>query len=247
MRIVSGQFNGTGAAVYLCIGFIPDYVKIINPEDGITGATLRWYRNMRAAEVTGGILNEADGTAHVAKTAGQAIDPYYGGDILTSSNQTSTTYGEGVYLGWDNRDLKADTDHVASEIDTWMLDTSGSRTGSFNADVKNGLAAVIASGTGSGHIGEGSRITIRETVGQKVKTVFIEDPGNGGQDAGEADDEVTLSEDVKSGTVLRITPAFDLAPIAVGNVTPAGFKLSLTSLVNDNNELQYFEAAKYDY
>jgi len=235
MKMVQGTFNGTGAAVYICCGFIPDYVRVQNLEDGIVGGFIQWRRGFRSAEVVEGIFDEADGTACVAKTAGQGIAPFEGSVLLTSSNQTSTAYGEGVYLGWDNEDYRKNLTYgyKTAIIDTWDLDTLGNRTGSFNSDI-------VASGS---RIGEGSVITIKESMGQAIKQAVIEALA---ASQGVADDEVTLSRALKTGTVERITGMYSMAPIATGKVTPAGFLLSMTSLVNDDNEIQHFEAAKYD-
>lgn len=234
MKMVSGAFNGTGAAVYLCLGFVPDWVRIYSSEDA-EGAHLIWGRQFRAAESNNGSMRHGTGQAITLYTAGLGIEPYEGGDLLTSANQTSTGYGEGVYLGWDGTDYRQDSTYgyIDAVIDTWTLTTSGTRKGKFNDDVP-------ASGS---RIGEGSEITIRETGSGITKKAIIEAVAAG---AGKSDDEVTLSRAIASGEILRISGMYSLAPIAVGKTTPAGFKLNVTTDINVDGEIQYFEAAVHD-
>ena len=234
-KTVQGVWNGTGAACVVCIGFIPDWVELINPEDGIVGATLKWDRWMRAAETTDGILNEADGTAHVAQTAGNAIRPYFGGDTMDTTLQTDVTYGGGVYLGFDPvgdyRYLSSDPgpfargDATTATINSWTLGNSGNRTGNFNSDVD---------GT---YIGEGSKITI------DGRTYFIEALT---ATQGSAANEVTLSYAAATGAVERITGMQSMIPIPIGTVAPAGFHCARTTLINDNDETVFFRAGTYD-
>lgn len=242
MKKIAKTFNGTGAEVKLCIGFIPDYVRIIALEDADIGM-IEWYRSASALEVARGIHNVGSSGAvqQDARTVSDGgIVVYRGGEILTSSMQTSTTYGEGVYLAAGGMtDLKADTSKGGvSVITDWNLDTSANRTGHFNADVLS-LA-------GSGRIGEGSKIVIRETTTNKVIETFIHTAGNGSGNAGGGADEVTLNESVKSGSVLYLGGMYDLEPLAVGSMTPAGVTLEMTSIVNVNDEMQLIYAEQYD-
>ena len=234
---VAGTFNGTAAAVYICIGFVPDWVRVVALEDADIGHTW-WSKHFRAAEVSHGIhyVGSSNATQQDARTASDGgILPFVGLDILTSTEQTSTSYGEGVYLGWDDKDYRQDNDYGydANVIDTWTLDTSANRTGKFNEDT---IATVS-------RIGEGSQIWIRETASGLVKRAVIEACTAG---AGEADDEVTLSEAINSGTILRISGMYSMAPIAVNRGAPAGFKVEHTTVVNVNDEIQFFEAGTYD-
>jgi hypothetical protein len=227
-KIVSGTFNGTGLASYICLGFVPDWVRIRGLESS-TLATLRWSKNFRAADCDNGV-EEHVGSTYIqpaAATAGTAIEPYFGGDKLTSTTQPTLTYGGQIYyLGWDLKDYRG-TDIAAGSdaIGTWTLDTSGNRTGHFNNDVV---------GT---YIGEGSRITIDGRD-------YLIEALTAGQ--GIAANEVTLNYAVATGDVERISGMYDLAAIPVGNVTPAGFKLNMTTPVNATGEMQWFEAGLYD-
>jgi hypothetical protein len=250
MNMVSGLFNGTGANVTLCIGFIPDYVKVYNLEDaGSLFAKLEWWREMRLVGATRG-LAEVTGTTYRAidlrTVADEGIVLYRGGEILTTTNQTSTSYGAGVFLGWDKTDYKADlVNGVAAPITTWTLGSSTNRTGNFNANLLHALAAAGGNGTGS-RIGVGSKIVIREAQTRATKEAFVEVGANAAAAAGSAANSVTLSEAIGSGEVLYIGGAMDMAPLAIGVTTSAGFTLEAATNINDTaNEVHFFEAIKY--
>ena len=221
-KIVSGTFNGTGATVYICCGFIPDKVMLRNCE-ATTCLLARWSRHSRSAEQIAGVL-ETQGVSS-ALAVGAGIAPYRGGDALTSTIQTSVGYGEGVYLGFDKKDYRGlDIVSGSAAIDTWTLDTNGNRTGHFNNDVV---------GT---YIGEGSEICIDGKW-------YVIEAVTAGQ--GVSADEVTLSEAVASGVVEHISGMYDLSPLAVGSLTPAGFYVKSNTL-NGNGELMLFEAELFD-
>lgn len=234
MRVVSGTYNGTGAAVYLCLGFIPDEFHLLAAEDGDLGE-LHWDRWARAAEISDGIL-EVTGTTYrqyTAQTAGNGAEPYFGEDILTSTTQSSTTYGEGVYLGWDFVDYKADTSYgVASALTDWTLGSSANRTGNVNANTVSGS-----------RIGEGSRILIQENTTGAIKDVFVE-AWTAGQ--GATANQITLSLSVATGKVRYVGGMYSMKPLAVGSTTPKGVKINNTTVVNVNDEIQYFKAILHD-
>ena len=222
---VSGVFNGTGAAVYLCVGFVPRKVYLKNIES--TECVIEWTsENMRcqAGAMAGGWLYTNGVPAPVIASAG--VRQYEGGDLLTSANQTSVTYGEGVFLGLDLKDYRADNTYGAASgvIDTWNF-VSG-LTGYLNT-------AKVASGN---RIGAGSRIRIKEDSSGLVKEAGI----TAITSDGEVSAEVTLSRAIGSGKIVYIGGFYDMAPIALGKVAPAGILLSDTTLnVNDNTI--YFE------
>ena len=213
---IGGTFNGTGAAAYLCIGFIPDFVEVRSVED-TDAAVVVWNKHFRSAEQDNGIVyHTASGIVPVLKTAGTGIEPYEGGDAMTTTNQTSVGNGEGIFLRRDAKDYKAtDITSGSDAIDAWVLDTSGSRSGSFNNDVV---------GT---YIGEGSEICI------DGKWYVIEELAAG---EGITNDEVVLSRAAASGVVECITNMYDYSPVPIGDVAPAGFKLNLDAIVNVNDE-----------
>ena len=227
MRI-GGKFNGTGADVYICCGFVPDFVKVWNIE-GATPLSLEWNVGMTASVLCNeGILRPADGGATQDLANGEGLKPYQGGDLLTTTTQSSVTYGEGVYLVEDSHDYRRFTtggvigDAVAVDITTWTLYSA--YTGHFNEDV-NGT-----------YIGEGSRIMID---GKWYTIVVLAGA------SGEATSEVTLNETgVPSGNVEAIYGMYGFKPLAVGKVTPAGFRISNTTL-NANDKTIVFEAGTY--
>jgi len=234
MKCVTGTFNGTGAAVYICCGFVPDKVTVWAPEDSELAHVL-WSRSFTAAESNNGFLNHGGDQTFSLYTKGNGIEPYEGGDVLTSSTQSSVAYGEGVYLKFDLQDYRANTSYgcVSDTIDTWTLDTSANSTGHFNEDV-------VSSGN---RIGEGSRIIIDETLtGKRIETLI--EAVTAGQ--GESADEVTLARAVKAGKVRFIGGMYTTIPIPVGDTTPAGFKLNATTDINENDQIQAFEAVLFD-
>lgn len=231
MRRIGGTFNGTGADVYLCIGFVPDWVRVWNLE-GTQRIMLEWNINMmRAAEVVEGIqLTAADQTA-AALTIGTGLLPYYGGVTLSSTLAGTTTYGEGVYLKWDHNDyrkLAANSpngigDASTEDIVKWTLDTAAANTGHFNA------------GVAETYIGEGSKIIIDGKIYSIVALTTD----------GDAADQVTLSHSVKTGEIQFIGGMYDFKPMVAGEVTAEGFLISNTT-VNVNDAMIAFEAGKYD-
>ena len=135
MKYVSGSFNGTGADLYIGIGFIPDFVRVWNCEAS-TSAVNEWNCNMRAADAAGGFAIAAAATK-VALAAGIAI--YRGGTKLTSAST--------VYLKKDPAPDKRASGTLGT-ISKWTLDTSGNRTGKFDY------------GCNTSYVGEGSKIRI---------------------------------------------------------------------------------------
>lgn len=223
---VSGVFNGTGAAVYLCVGFVPRKVYLKNVENS-TEYVIEWTdANLRcqAGASAGGWLYTNGIPAPVIASAG--VRQYEGGDLLTSANQTSTAYGDGIFLGLDLKDYRADNSYGASSgvIDTWTFD--GTLSGHWNV-------AAVSSGA---RIGAGSRILIKEDSSGLVKEAGITAISN----QGAAASEVTLSRLIGSGSITYIGGLYDMAPLALKKVAPAGILLSDTTL-NANDNTIYFE------
>ncbi len=236
MKIIQGHFNGTGADVYLCLGTIPYNIVMWNLESA-TVETYEWDRAMLHDILTVEGLGRPKGGGAVLDLAfGEGIAPYYGGDLMTTSNQTSVTYGEGVYLERDDTDYRFYTvaaagitgDAATTDITTWTLDTAATPTGHFNGDV-----------TGT-YIGEGSLIRIRagQGSGQHVYEATITALTAG---QGVSSDEVTLSMAVPSGTVEYIGGKYGYSPVAIGKVTKPGVFISNTTL-NANDGMVGFRA-----
>lgn len=74
---VVGTYEGTGAAINVVLGFVPDYVKIINTEDG--DAVHEWFKGMAAGTsiatlaAAGPVLNAADGVTEYEGTEGEGF------------------------------------------------------------------------------------------------------------------------------------------------------------------------------
>jgi len=215
MKTITGNFNGTGADLYLCIGFIPDWVKVWNLE-GTQQILLDWnIQMMRTADVSEGLQFTAADVTAAACTAGGGVIPYYGGTLLTSTLAGTVTYGEGVFLKRDDKDYRYggdDGDATSEDIDTWTLYSA--YTGHFNEDI-----------TGT-YIGEGSEIVI------DGKRYMIQVCAGA---AGETDGEVTLSHTgVPSGNVEYIGGMYKYKPMIAGEVAKDGFLLANTTINVDD-------------
>lgn len=233
MKAAGGKFNGTGADVYLCIGFVPDFVWLINQTD--LGEQLIWNKYMTvAAHVEGMSMRDNAAAEDLAATEG--IRPYFGGDTLTAAQAGTTTYGEGVYLRPENKDWRYGTDRQPSggtgegdsdTIDTWTLQTPGNRTGKFNED----------SDSNATHLGVGSAIQIDGLW-------YAVTAWTAGQ--GEADNEVTLNFAAKSGRVGKIEGRLGYTPVLTGETTKAGFLLQENTNMNVDDQVINFWATEFD-
>ena len=232
MKTVGGKFNGTGAAVYVCCGFVPDWVRIWVPDAADTGARAFWTKHSGAHNAVEGCVYDHDGTSFAEYAAAAGISEYYGGVTLTATQAGTTTYGEGVYLTWDNHDYRRFTnaalgivgDAVAEDINKWTLDTAATPTGHFNEDV-NGTYVGIAS---------------RICIDGRWYTITVLTATQG-----EGTDEVELNYAAKSGVVQHIEGKYSMKPMVAGQITPAGFLISATAVINVNDEIQVFEAGTY--
>jgi hypothetical protein len=232
-KIVGGRWNGTGADVYICCGFVPDYVYCVNLSDPCE--EILWIKYMTIAAAVEGLAWH-DVTTVGDQAATEGIRPYEGGDTLTSDMAGTTTYGEGVYLKHDPRDYHWGTgsnagpgnregDAVSETINSWTLNTAANRTGQFNEDV-----------TGT-YIGAGSEIQIDQLWYVITAVTAL---------AGEAADEVTLNYPAPSGVVNRIKGKYGYIPMVAGDITPAGFKVEENTHLNANDQVCVFMAMKFD-
>lgn len=227
-QIIGGRFHGKGAALHVCIGFIPDWVKMWNVELN-TPAYFTWNKNMAQVLCNEGIFRDEDGGALEDIAQGAGIQTYYGGATLTSTTQPSVVYGHADvnYIEVDDIDYRYGgggiADATSDDIVKWTL-YSG-YTGYFNEDV-----------TGT-YIGPGSSICIDG----KWYSIMVLAAGEG-----EATDEVTLDHTgVTSGVVEFIGGAYGFHPIPVGDVTKDGFYIQETT-VNASGHIVAFEAGTYD-
>lgn len=163
---LSGTFNGTGAALYLCIGFMPDWVKLWNSET-TDEERMVWSRNMRGAELGDGIRKDDDGTI-TPLTVGNGIQIYRGGDVMSAA---STTYLVPTYT--DRRDAG-----TGSTIDTWTLGSTTNRTGNWN-DVCN--TTYVGEGSLINIDGKWARITALTSNGEQANEVTLDEALPSGQ------------------------------------------------------------------
>lgn len=238
---VQYTFQGTGADLYLCLGFIPDYVQVLNAELS-TGTRWEWYRNAGCAEIVKGIELAAADVAFDALAIGdKGIKIYDGGDLMTATNQTALTYAGAVYVRPDGRDYRLiSTDAInpgdgsGGSITTWTLGNSGNRTGNFNANVV---------GT---YVGEGSRIKIRPSRYAAFPEYDAMMIASISANTGSAANSVTLDRAVPSGEVVRIGPMFDMIAVPRGEVTQPGILLEfLTSEMGVSGDTHIIVAEKF--
>ena len=237
MQVIQGHFEGTGAALYLQLGCIPYQIRIYNL-GGATPDEIIWDRGM-AVDIltTEGLVRTGDGGAVVDNVFGAGISPYYGGELLTSTNQTDVTYGGGVYIERDDTNYKSypnaaagiSGDAATVDITTWTLDTAATPTGHFNGDV-----------TGT-YIGPGSEIRIVSGGGSGKHTyrAWIQTLTAG---QGVTANEVRLSWAVPSGRVDFIGGQYGYKPSAIGTVTKPGIVLNMVTPINVNAEHHCFTA-----
>ena len=236
MHILQGHFLAIGATHYLCLGAIPLDIKFWGLE-GATPDTVEWDRTMIHDILTvEGIMRPTGGGAVVDYAFGEGVAPYYGGDLMSTSNQTNVTYGSGIYIMRDDKDYRHYTNAAAGisgdasteTIDTWTLDTAATPSGHFNGDV-----------AGS-YITKGSLIRIQENnVPNRKYEVAITNALSG---TGVAANEVYLSMAVPNGKVTFIGGYAGYKPVPIGNVTEPGMKINLTTTPFVNDEMVAFRA-----
>jgi len=231
MQILRGCFNGTGAAVNLCLGVIPDSFKYMNVEVATNPETVEWAKGMMKENTAwGGIyIKGSDGVRTKLTTSG--VRPYYGGDLVTAANQT-VTYADATYLQWDRKNYQADYDYGSgtdgTPLNAWTLDTTANRTGHWNV-------AKVASGA---RIGVGSTIRIKENSTGQVKESCVVALTSDGEQA----DEITLAESIGTGTITYIGAMYDLIWVPIGKITPKGVSLLGETIANVENNMIVFEA-----
>jgi hypothetical protein len=227
--VIAGTFNGTGAAVTICLGFIPDWVKVRNLENSGAHLTVEWSKHMRTAEMSEGLLQSIDigGNAYSAGTGltranAVGVTIYRGGVYLASASST-------ILVRDPNPDKRsANVANGYAKIDTWTLGSSSNRTGSWNDECN------------TTYVGEGSRITIQESGTGLIKTANVVALSSNG----EAANEVTLDEAIGSGKILALSGMYDWIGAAANTITPKGFVLSDVT-ANVSGEYCMFEAGTY--
>ena len=241
MKRISGKFHGTGAAVYICCGFVPDAVKLVNVEND-TPNYLWWNRMMADASQLSieGIYRDENGGALGDLAAGAGIQPYYGnpGSVLTATQVGTTTYGEGVFLKEDRRDYRYSQDRthepgdaLNEDIVKWTSDGAAVYTGYFNEDVV---------GT---YIGPGSPIIIDGKM-YMINTLAAGE--------GEATTEVTLNVAGVTGSAMTgrgqvqfIGGMYGYKPMLTGEFAKSGFLVNDVA-VNVDGDMVVFDAWVWD-
>ena len=237
MHILQGHFQAIGVkGHYLCLGAIPLDIKFWGLE-GATPDTVEWNSSMIHDILTvEGAMRPTAGGAVVDYAFGEGVSPYYGGDTMSSVNQTDLTYGGGIYVKRDDKDYRHYTNTAAGllgdastvTIDTWTLDTAGTPSGHFNGDVV---------GT---YISKGSLIRIQATdVPNRVYTAAIT---NTPAASGGVANEIYLSWAVPNGKVSFIGGYAGYKPIPLGEVTEPGMVLNLATTPFVNGEMVGFRA-----
>jgi len=217
---ISRTFNGTGAALYLGLGFVPDWVKIHNIEDA-NFCELRYSVNSRVPGQVEGVLY-TDGVPS-ALAYGAGVAPYRGGDYLPSGGTT-------VYLVEDPERDKRDAG-ILGTVNKWTLDTAANRTGHVDA------------GVNTTYVGVGSRMLIKPTNIPASAPIWVTVLAI--TNDGDAADELTLSEVVQSGDVLFISGMYDMIAAPSEAIMPAGIIINETGALNVSGEYCYIEAGIY--
>jgi hypothetical protein len=206
---ISATFLQQNAAMYIGLGFLPDWVRI-RALTTDTMIELEWSVNMRALACIEGFLRTGivDTDMDIVDLAyGEGVAHYLGGDVITSGTTPSTT----TYVSQDKAPDKRSVNTGYDPIDTWTLDTIGNRTGHWNAECS------------TTYVGVGSRIC----VDGKWATVLALTSN------GESDDEVTLSLPLPSGNIEFLGPMYDLTTQVSGTVTKPGILVSDTTYLLD--------------
>lgn len=87
-----GSYTGTGAAINIELGFVPEYVRVVNTTDG--DAAWEWFDNMTAAHAIAYNAIEDDGT-----TGNAAIAPITANGISPMAGDRTTPLRPGFTVG----------------------------------------------------------------------------------------------------------------------------------------------------
>lgn len=93
-NIVIGECDGTGAAINVCLGFIPRYVKVINMEDaGSLMAEIEWMKPFElVAALDNGVMHEGGDDSDRQLISSAGISEYDGGDEIIYDGETSNAW-----------------------------------------------------------------------------------------------------------------------------------------------------------
>lgn len=90
-KIVVDTYEGTGAAINISLGFIPDYVRVWNAEDG--DASWDWFNGLGAGDV---LATANHDTAQQSLVTSNGIDTYAGSSTSGSEAAVGFTVGSAL-------------------------------------------------------------------------------------------------------------------------------------------------------
>ena len=125
MQMVHGTFLGTGATIYIGLGFVPDYVELFNLADI---ERVEYWSNLKRG--TGiayeeGIAN-ADGAGDADLALAAGVAPYLGGYAVETANEAYA-----VHTDCDQRGSGT----TGAKVKRWTLDTVADKSGHFDINI----------------------------------------------------------------------------------------------------------------
>lgn len=108
LQIATGTITGTGAAINVGIGFVPQYVKVYNPNDSHSKwATMEWFAGMPDGHGLKGLKvvdSGSTGDASQAKITSKGISAYAGSGMpVALSGTVAVSAGSAVVTGTSTR------------------------------------------------------------------------------------------------------------------------------------------------
>lgn len=95
-QVVCGTCDGTGSAINVCLGFVPEYVKVYNMEDaGNLLPVLEWFKAMAIiTAMDEGVKDKGVSDTDYDRTilSADGIAAYDGGDVLTYDGATDNRW-----------------------------------------------------------------------------------------------------------------------------------------------------------
>lgn len=215
MRILTGIYLGTGSAMKLGLGFIPDKV-VIRGAAGVTKFV--WTKEQsRVATAAGGVVWKNDAaTQQVIKDFTAGIRVYNGGEVLAATDANILSH---ISLQDASTASAVNTDQKGS-ITKWTMDTAASGTGHFDA------------ASGGTYAGVGSKVVLFVPERRSEYTTYLRAQTSTWTTA----DHVTLDPDAPATAEVRyIGPQYDFLahPINAGTPTEKGIVLLDTTYLAD--------------
>jgi hypothetical protein len=225
MKKFSGKFIGTGAGIYIGLGFQPTRVLLRNMTDA-DQATIIWtkFGESTVTACDGILYQENTKVAQTNLTVGAGVKRYAGGDLISAAAATHIIPVSMIpAMAGDMRNKG-----TLGIADTWTLDTTANRTGHLNK------------GINTTYVGVGSVMLVSpwdRIVGDEEEATIVAITNDG-----DAADEITLSRAVASGRVHGITYKYSFGQAPAGTVMPPGIYVAEATYVNESGDLVYIEA-----